>query len=278
MTMYAEGFALKRYYQDISRTPLLSPDEEKDLARKAHRGDEKAKTKLVEANLRFVVKMAIPYSNQGLSLEDLIQEGNLGLLEGIERFDPDFGFRLTTYVSWWIRLAIQRAIEQKGQPIRLPANKIEQIRKVKTWIYHFELQNGRMPTRTEMARGLRMKAIVIEKLLNYEATFCSLDQTGDEDSPNLLQVLEDPNSHHPDQEITENEMNLQITKAMNVLSDKEKNIINHRFGLTDNMQQLSLRQIGRLFGLSAEGVRRIEEQALRKLRRPMVRSYVEGFV
>ncbi len=128
--MQTDGFCLKRYYRDISQKPLLSSTEEREASRLAKKGDPEARRKLIEANLRFVVKMAIPYCNHGLSLEDLIQEGNLGLLEGIERFDPEKGFRLTTYVSWWIRLAIQRAIEQKSLPVRLPANKLEQIRKV----------------------------------------------------------------------------------------------------------------------------------------------------
>jgi len=276
--MNTDGACLKRYYSEISKTPLLTASDEKDLARRVKEGDIAARRNLIEANLRFVVKMAIPYRNQGLSLEDLIQEGNLGLLEGIERFDPERGFRLTTYVSWWIRLAIQRALEQKSQPVRIPANKQEQLKKIKNYRFSYEIKNGRPPTNAEMARSLKIKGTAIDSLLRLDATFHSLDQADDDESPNLLQVLEDPNATNPQDRIMEHEMQHQLSVAMKVLSDKERNVLTHRYGLMDERKGLSLRQIGRLIGLSAEGVRRIEEQALRKLRRPMVRSYVEGFV
>ncbi|GMV65972.1 MAG: RNA polymerase sigma factor RpoD/SigA [Candidatus Omnitrophica bacterium] len=276
--MQSDGFCLKRYYREISRKPLLTATEEKDLSRLAHKGDLEARRQLIEANLRFVVKMAIPYSNHGLPLEDLIQEGNIGLLEGIERFDPERGFRLTTYVSWWIRLAIQRAIEQKSAPIRIPANKLELMRKVKSFRLNFEVTKGRVPTHAEVARGLRIKKHVIEELQGYEASFISLDQANEEDTPSLFHVLEDQTNEHPEKDITQKEMKHQLNLAMRVLSPKERDVLRHRFGLSDERKGLSLRQIGRLIGLSAEGVRRIEEQALQKLRRPMVRSYVEGFV
>lgn len=276
--MNSEGFCLKRYYHEISQTPLLTAAEERELSRQVKQGNAEAKRRLVEANLRFVVKMAIPYSSQGLSLEDLIQEGNLGLLEGIERFDPEKGFRLTTYVSWWIRLAIQRAIEQKSQPIRVPANKQELIRKIKIFRMQFESKNGRSPKVSEIAKGLKIKAKAIEDMQTVDATFLSLDQAAEEDTPNLLQVLQDEKTDHPQNHIAQTEMKRQLNMAMRVLSKKERDVLNHRFGLRGEQRGLSLRQIGRLIGLSAEGVRRIEEQALRKLRRPMVRSYVEGFI
>lgn len=276
--MPSDGICLKRYYKEISEKPLLSPAEEKEISRRARQGDVEARRRLIEANLRFVIKMAIPYCNHGLSLEDLIQEGNLGLLEGIERFDPEKGFRLTTYVSWWIRLAIQRAIEQKSLPVRLPANKLELIRKVKSYRLNFELSKGRPPRPAEIARALKIKAKLVEELQTLEPAYCSLDSSAEEDSPNLLQVLEDEHNEHPEKEIAQSEMKRQLNLAMGVLSPKERDVIQHRFGLKDERKGLSLRQIGRLVGLSAEGVRRIEEQALQKLRRPLVRSYVEGFI
>jgi RNA polymerase primary sigma factor len=276
--MQTDATCLKKYYHEISQTSLLTATEEKDLARRAKAGDAEARKGLIEANLRFVVKMAIPYTNQGLSLEDLIQEGNLGLLEGIERFDPERGFRLTTYVSWWIRLAIQRAIEQKSLPIRIPANKLEQMKKIRYFRMHFEIKNQRPPKTVEIARALKIKAKAIEDLDSLDSTFYSLDHAAEEDSPSLLQVLEDERVERPDKQIVQTEMKRQLHMAMRVLSKKERDVLNHRFGLTNERTGLSLRQIGRLIGLSAEGVRRIEEQALRKLRRPMVRSYVEGFI
>ncbi|MCA9410887.1 MAG: RNA polymerase sigma factor RpoD/SigA [Candidatus Omnitrophica bacterium] len=271
------GFSLNRYYHEISKTPLLSAKEELALARRCKQGDPIAKQNLVEANLRFVVKMAIPYSNYGLSLEDLIQEGNLGLLEGIDKFDPEKGFRLTTYVSWWIRLALQRAVEQKSAQVRIPANKQEQLKKIKAYQVQFEAKNGRAPRATEISNGLKMKSKQVEELLNLDATYYSLEVSVDEDSPSLQNILEDGRVVHPEEDIAEREMGDRLGKAMRVLSDKERNVLSHRYGLDSN-EGKSLRQIGRLIGLSAEGVRRIEEQALRKLRRPMVRSYVEGFI
>ncbi len=271
------GFSLNRYYHEISKTPLLTAKEEIALARRWVKGDPAAKQKLVESNLRFVVKMAIPYSNYGLSLEDLIQEGNLGLLEGIDKFDPERGFRLTTYVSWWIRLALQRAVEQKSAQVRLPANKQEQLKKIKSFQLEFESKNGRLPRAAEIAQGLSLKTKQVEELLNLDATYYSLEVAVDEESPSLQNILEDKRIAHPEEDIAETEMGERLGKAMRVLSDKERNVLSHRYGLSSS-EGMSLRQIGRLIGLSAEGVRRIEEQALRKLRRPMVRSYVEGFI
>lgn len=276
--MKTDGATLKRYFVEISKAPLLSPEEEKSLARRVKKGDATAKRRLVEANLRFVVKMAIPYSNQGLSLEDLIQEGNIGLLEGIEKFDPERGFRLTTYVSWWIRLALQRALEQKGSQIRIPANKQEQIRKIKSFARVHETEKGRTPTSQEIAKTLKIKLKNVEELLMLDSTFCSLDQATGEEAHSLQTVLEDTRIERPEEGIARREMKRQLNTAMEVLSDKERDVLHHRYGLNEEKKGLSLRQIGRIIGLSAEGVRRIEEQALRKLRRPMVRAYVEGFV
>lgn len=276
--MDANNLTLKRYYSEISKAPLLKPEEEKALARKAKKGDAAAKRKLVEANLRFVVKMAIPYANHGLSLEDLIQEGNIGLLEGIDKFDPERGFRLTTYVSWWIRLALQRAIEQKSCTVRIPANKQEQIKKVKSFRLQYELRNGKSPTSAQIAKSLKLKTKLVDELLNLDATYYSLDHSTMEESPSLQNVLEDDRVTHPEEEIVQKEMKTRLNCAMGVLSQKERDVLNHRYGLNEGKNGLSLRQIGRIIGLSAEGVRRIEEQALRKLRRPMVRMYVEGFI
>jgi len=276
--MNTQRHSLNRYYSEISKAPLLTAKEEKRLARLVKKGDPAAKRRLVEANLRFVVKMAIPYTNHGLSLEDLIQEGNLGLLEGIEKFDPEKGFRLTTYVSWWIRLALQRAIEQKGTQVRIPANKQEQIKKIKQYRLEFELREGRSPDSAEIARHLKIKTKQVEELLGLDATYLSLEQSTTEETPGLQNVLMDERVENPQDKIADQEMKRQLDFAMEVLSQKERAVLSHRFGLVEERKGLSLRQIGRLIGLSAEGVRRIEEQALRKLRRPLVRSYVEGFI
>jgi len=276
--MEMDGFSLKRYYAEISRAPLLTAEEEKDLSRRWRKGDAAAKKRLVESNLRFVIKMAIPYTNHGLPLEDLIQEGNIGLLEGIDKFDPERGFRLTTYVSWWIRLALQRAIEQKSSPVRIPANKQDQLRKMKNFRVRYEVQYGRAPSVLEIAKGLKTKVKAVEELQTLEATFCSLDQPGGEEGPDLQNTLRDDKIERPEVVIAQTEMKRQLNFAMEVLSPKERDVISHRYGLSEERKGLSLRQIGRLIGLSAEGVRRIEEQALRKLRRPLVRAYVEGFI
>jgi len=266
------------YLKRIGQTPLLSPEEERRLARQAKRGDREAKQRLVQANLRFVVKIAKGYRNRGLPLLDLIQEGNIGLIESIEKFDESLGYRLTTYCGWWIRLAVQRAIEHKARLIKIPINKYEALRKMKAFSSEFMGRVGRQPTAQEIAASLRLPEEKVLEIQKIEAAFYSLETPPQDDCPPLSETLTHPRSEAPYFKILQEEATARLNSAMEVLNQREKTVIQWRYGLNGKGEPASLRKIGGWIGLSAEGVRRIEEQALGKLRRPLIRQRVEGFV
>jgi RNA polymerase primary sigma factor len=266
------------YLKAIRKIDLLTPTEERALAWKAAEGDQKAKQDLAEANLRFVVKIAKAYRGRGLPLVDLIQEGNIGLMEAIEKFDPSRGFRLTTYAGWWIRLYIQRAIEQKSQPINIPINKIEALKKVHVFEQDFLSKRGRKPFPDEISEHFNLPAKKVDQLMRLDNSFISMETSSQDDGFSLSHVLPDPRNEHPEEELCRAEMNKRLARAMTVLNAREKDILHRRFGLDDEGSPWSLRRIGKAIGLSAEGVRRIEEQALTKLRRARVRSFVENLV
>lgn len=260
----------------VDDTPL-SVEEERKLIRRFCRGDKEARRRLIEANLRFVVKTALQYKGQGINIQDLIQEGNLGLIEALEKFDPRKGCRLITYASWWIRLFIQRAIEQRSRTVNLPINKLDTLRRVRSFEGSFELQHGHKPSNEEIADHLRVPEQRIRELQRIAPTFCSLHGQ-DDDQPGLDRVLSDERSPSPREMIWRQEMQSGMKRAMQVLNRREKEVLAWRFGLFPHGETFSLRQVGQKLGLSAEGVRRIEAQALGKLRRPRVRMHIEGLL
>jgi len=266
------------YLKTIGQIPLLTPEEERQLARQAKQGDAQAKQRLIEANLRFVVKIAKGYRNRGLSFLDLIQEGNLGLIDSIDKFDETLGYRLTTYCGWWVRLAIQRAIEHKARPVKIPINKCELLRKMKAFSSDFRSRTGREPTSEELANHLQLPAEKVIELQKSEMIFFSLDTPLQADSVPLAASLPDARSELPPVQIFREESAARLESAMEILSAREKKVIQWRYGLNGKGGPASLRKIGGWIGLSAEGVRRVEEQAMNKLRRPGVRQRVEGLV
>jgi len=267
------------YLRKISKIPLLAPEAERLLAEKARKGDSHAKKKLIESNLRFVVKIAKAYRNQGLPLMDLIQEGNIGLIESIEKFDEKLGYRLTTYCGWWIRLAIQRAVETKARPVKVPINKYETLRKIKAFSSEFQRRTGRLPNPTEIGNGLNIPVKKVIDIQKAETSFFSLDSSLHEDLPPLSATLADDRQEQPHARIFRRQAADRLNQAMGVLNPREKKVLQWRFGLNGKGDEpASLRTIGRWIGLSAEGVRRIEEQALSKLRRPVIRKRIEGLV
>jgi RNA polymerase primary sigma factor len=261
---------------DFDDTPL-SVEEERKLVRRFRRGDKEARRRLIEANLRFVVKTAVQYKGQGMSIQDLIQEGNLGLIEALEKFDPRRGCRLITYASWWIRLFIQRAIEQRSRTVHLPINKLDTLRKIRAFEGSFELQHGHKPTDEEIADHLRVPQRRVREIQQVAPTFCSL-HSQDEDQPGLDRVLSDEEAPSVREMIWRQEMRNRMKHAMQVLNRREKEVLAWRFGLFPHGETSSLRQVGQKLGLSAEGVRRIEAQALEKLRRPRIRMQIEGLL
>ncbi len=261
---------------DYNDTPL-SVEEERELVRQYRRGSKVARQRLVQANMRFVVKTALQYKGQGMSLEDLIQEGNLGLIEAVEKFDPRKGCRLITYASWWIRLFIQRAIEQRSRSVHLPINKLDILRKIRAYETNFELQHGRKPTAQEIAEHLRIPEKRVTEIQRAAPTFCSI-HSQDDDQPGLDRILSDDRTPCARDTIWRKEIHERLKRAMQVLNRREKEVLAWRFGLFPGGERSSLRQVGQKLGLSAEGVRRIEAQALEKLRRPRVRMHIEGLL
>lgn len=272
----AENRSIDLYLSRIARVPLLTSEEERNLARRAREGDDAAKRRLIESNLRFVVKVAKSFMNQGLPFLDLIQEGNMGLMEAIERYDPERGFRLTTYAAWWIRLSIQRALEQKARVVSMPINKVEKLRKLKSFVHAFTNQFGKDPSVEEMAKGTGLERDMISIILHNEAKVFSFDSPSVDDRIPMERVHASQTVPHPAEEIQERELHEEVERVMSILTPKERAVIYKRFGLDDEGESASLRQVGKSIGMSAEGVRRVEEQALNKLRRPHVQCRVRA--
>ncbi|MGC9326697.1 MAG: sigma-70 family RNA polymerase sigma factor [Candidatus Hinthialibacter sp.] len=261
-------------YADTSTTPL-SPSEEREMCRRYQKGDMEARRRLIESNLRFVIKVALHYRNNGLSLADLIQEGNLGLIEALEKFDPTKKCRLITYASWWIRLYIQRALEQKTRQINLPINKGDILRKIRLCEEMFLKTHGRNPSLQEISDEMGIDVNKIEEILDNSPSFQTLHAL-DEDHPGWESVLVDDQSQNPREKMCDKEAWRRLCTAMEVLSHREREVLIRRYRIFEDGKRISLRKVGQSMGLSAEGVRRIEEQAMIKLRRPNIRRRMES--
>ena len=267
------------YLKEINRIPLLSREEEETFARAAAKGDKVAKDRLVRANLRFVVNVAKKYQNQGLPLDDLISEGNIGLINAIERYDVDKGYHFISYAVWWIRQAILKAICEKSRMIRLPLNRtnelvqIEKARKV--------VQNSRSEEDEirEIAGLLNMSADHVAEILNISRDLVSLDTPvyNEKDSSNLGDFVEDEAYRQPDEYVIENNLKDYINAVLGTLSDKESEIIQYRFGL-NGYAAMSLKEIGDRFNLTKERIRQIEKKALKRLQHPSRAGRLEAYV
>ncbi|HNT35970.1 MAG TPA: sigma-70 family RNA polymerase sigma factor [bacterium] len=274
----AHDNCLRSYFKAISCNPLLTQAEEVRLARLSRKGNSEARRKLVESNLLFVAKIAREYLNQGLPMPDLIQEGNLGLMHALEKFDERLGFRLTTYASWWIRLSIKRAVEQKSRQIRIPSNKLELLRKMRAFQSCYEKMHGQSPSVEVIAKEFKIPKTKIERVIGLDTHVTSFDLPTTEDGVAYELLLSSEDSVLPSETIHMEQMREKLERAMEVLSVKERKVLTMRYGLQDEGSSASLREVGKQMGMSPEGVRRIENKALSKLRRPHVRAYVENFV
>ncbi len=266
--------SISDYLRFVEDDTPLSVEEERKQIKKFKSGDMKARQKLIESNLRFVIKVALRYKGQGLSLADLIQEGTLGLIEALGKFDPGKGVRLITYASWWIRLYMQRATEQKSRTINLPINKLDHIKKIRSLEITFEQEHGRKPHDDEVSETLGLDERAVANLRQMSPCFFSI-HTHDDENAGMDRVLKDEEAEHAGQNVWRNEVNERVTRALRVLNAREREVISWRFGLGDQGESFSLRQVGQKMGLSPEGVRRIEEQALNKLRRPYIARQME---
>ena len=271
---------LASYINRLTRTRLLTAAEEKSLSRRARYGDSTAKERLIEANMRLVVSIAKNYLASGIPLEDLIQEGAIGLMTATERFDPRMGYRFSTYATQWIRQSIGRAIDNKAKAIRLPAHISESLRKIDKSRAELQRSLGHEPTIEQIAvhTGLSLKKMT--SLLQTTQEPVSLDMTvGDDDSTSLGSLVLDRNSPNPQDELIAQEMRGEIEAILNTLDDREKIIMRKRFGFDEDDKSV-LQQIGDELHISRERVRQIESQALRKLRsaarKKRLRDYLQS--
>lgn len=260
-----ESASLEKYLQEIGKEEMISAEEEVELAQRIKKGDQKALERLTRANLRFVVSVAKQYQNQGLSLPDLINEGNLGLLKAAERFDETRGFKFISYAVWWIRQSILQAISEQSRIVRLPLNQVGSVNKINREINRFEQLNERRPSLEEIAEKVDLPEDKIDEAMNINGHHISMDAPFVEGEDNsLLDVM--PNNDAPMADITlvEESLRSEIQNALNVLNERERNVIEASYGI--NRQELTLEEIGTKFGLTRERVRQIKEKAIRKLR------------
>ena len=279
----AEGVALddpvKAYLKEIGQVPLLSAKEEQTLARAARAGDADARRRLSEANLRLVVSVAKRYAGRGLPFLDLIQEGNLGLMKAAEKFEPDRGFKFSTYATWWIRQSITRAIADQGRTIRIPVHLVEHINRVRKTAGELLRKNGREPTAEEIAVRLEMEPDRVRELLQLAQEPVSLETpVGEEEDAHLEDFIQDEEAGIPVDEAGRQLLRRELMSVLKSLTPREERVITLRFGLDDGRPR-TLEELGKEFNVTRERIRQIEAKALRKLRHPSrakrLRDYLE---
>ena len=260
-----ESASLEKYLQEIGKEEMISAEEEVELAQLIRKGDKKALERLTRANLRFVVSVAKQYQNQGLSLSDLINEGNLGLLKAAERFDETRGFKFISYAVWWIRQSILQAISEQSRIVRLPLNQVGSVNKINREINRFEQANERRPSLEEIAEKIDLPEDKIDEAMNINGHHISVDAPFAEGEDNsLLDIMPNTDSPMADMSLVAESLKAEIQNALSVLNERERNVIEASYGI--NCSELTLEEIGEKFGLTRERVRQIKEKAIRKLR------------
>ena len=272
-----DSASLDKYLQEIGREGLLTVDEEVELTQRIKKGDRRALDKLVRANLRFVVSVAKQYQNQGLSLPDLINEGNVGLIKAAEKFDETRGFKFISYAVWWIRQTILQALAEQSRIVRLPLNQVSAVNKITKAMTKFEQEHERKPSADELAELVNELPETINDSLRASGRHVSVDAPfveGEENS--LLDVMQNPDSPMADKSLVNESLATEIDRALSMLNEREKDIVEMSFGI--NHQEMTLEEIGERFGLTRERVRQIREKAIRKLRtgsrNSLLRSYL----
>ncbi|MGE5362646.1 MAG: RNA polymerase sigma factor RpoD/SigA [Bacteroidota bacterium] len=263
-----ESQSLDRYFQEIGKVELLTPDEEIELAIRIKKGDQGALEKLTKANLRFVVSVAKQYQNQGLSLGDLINEGNLGLIKAAKKFDETKGFKFISYAVWWIRQSILQAIGEHARIVRLPLNRVGALSKIAKAYNLLEQQYERQPTVEELAKELEMDVNEVSYALEISGRHVSMDapfSDGGDNDNNLLDVISNDHQPEPDSELMKESLKNEIEHALSTLTEREATVIRYYFGL-DTEYSLTLEELGEKLNLTRERVRQIKEKAVRRLR------------
>lgn len=268
---------LRTYLDEIGSNRVLGREEEVELFKRIAQNDEEAREIVIKCNLKFVIRVAQHFRGRGLMLEDLIQEGNIGLLEAISKFDHTLGFRFSTYAAFWIRQAIQIAVRQRGSLIRLPVRKSRMLGFMNEIIQEYWSTQGRPPTENELAERLDITPDKARELVQLGEAVLSLDTPSDSDGVALMDLVPDTRTRPVDEEAIQRETREKVHQALKSLTDRESAVIHQRFGFTGGSAR-SLRNVSSRLGLSQEGVRRIEQRALNKLRRPHVSHAIAGLI
>ena len=277
-----EGIAIddpvRMYLKEIGRVPLLTPEEEIELAKRKEEGDEEAKRKLAEANLRLVVSIAKRYVGRGMLFLDLIQEGNLGLLKAVEKFDYRKGYKFSTYATWWIRQAITRAIADQARTIRIPVHMVETINKLIRVSRNLLQELGREPTPEEIAKEMGISEDKVREIMKIAQEPVSLETPiGEEEDSHLGDFVEDPDAKAPVEEASYTLLREQLDEVLKTLTEREQKVLRLRFGLDDGRAR-TLEEVGQIFGVTRERIRQIEAKALRKLRHPSRSKKLKDFL
>ena len=260
-----ESESLEKYLQEIGKEEMISVEEEVELAQRIRKGDHEALERLTKANLRFVVSVAKQYQNQGLSLADLINEGNVGLIKAAEKFDETRGFKFISYAVWWIRQSILQAIAEQSRIVRLPLNQVGSVNKINRMLSKFEQENERRPSVEEISKEINLPEEKVDEAMSANTRHVSVDapfSEGDEGS--LLDVLINESSPMADRQLVMESLQAEIKQALRILNERERNVIEAFFGI--NGPEMTLEEIGDKYGLTRERVRQIKEKAIRRLR------------
>ena len=260
-----ESESLEKYLQEIGKEDMISVEEEVELAQRIRKGDRKALERLTKANLRFVVSVAKQYQNQGLSLPDLINEGNVGLIKAAEKFDETRGFKFISYAVWWIRQSILQAIAEQSRIVRLPLNQVGSVNKINRMLSKFEQENERRPSVEEISEETNLPEDKVDEAMSANTRHVSVDapfSEGDEGS--LLDILVNESAPMADRQLVFESLQAEIKQALRILNDRERNVIEAFFGIGG--PELTLEEIGEKYGLTRERVRQIKEKAIRRLR------------
>ena len=268
---------IKMYLREIGQIPLLSYEEEIDYAQRVLDGEEEAKQKLIESNLRLVVSIAKKHTNRGLKMLDLIQEGNMGLMKAVEKFEYEKGFKFSTYATWWIRQAITRAIADQGRTIRIPVHMIETINKIKKESRIILQETGKEPTAEELADKLELPVEKVKSILEMNQDPISLETpVGSEEDSELGDFVEDDKFANPYDATTRILLKEQLDEVLKTLNEREEMVLRYRYGLDDGSHK-TLEEVGKIFTVTRERIRQIEVKALRKLRHPSRRKKLEDY-